>query len=665
MARPAQGRRPASAARLPLVPRSVAATVAAPEPIRAMANEPTPNDPPTHIQGFDHQGRPVRIEREEYRSKVLPGLIQTNTNDPDRLAAVITQGLREGFADDLIAAANRLTVIDKQNIERALTLLAVVQRDSGDLDLAEGTLNELLQRKPGSPAALVGLGMLQENQGNLEQCEALLMQALEADPNHADAVHGYLQVRHGAVGDEGYPAEVEKLMALDGAWRAHLFRARLHLSSGEDEQAAALYREVLDGEAALADGMVMAATDLLQAGKADLLEELVLPRFEPGKHHPQTGVVLLHHYRIKQDHEAGEELLHRMHVFYGHAIGNELQPFTAEFDRMRLATLPPPPTPPANPRVNVMRLDRPIWYAGLDDPQWLLPKKDAGHKHVLFFALSVDGQPKLPPEQEEELGRATRSLPLWFAEQAWLTTPNRGTAALAMAEHGGWAILGNPWPEEQLCEQLPEAERGQTVLVTGQLKVDGERRRIELRAFDCATRVRLGEAVAEGAQHEHGNMLLQLMSELWPWIGGAAGQQPSIGDAPHWHRYADALAQHAALVITATGGMPKERLYGARFVAQWLQSCALAETRWQPGFWALGSSMCVLRDLGSKVPLEHARLVSEIFRQSPPNSPFARLAAKILPACGLEPLWEGRKAEVVAAAEGEPAVRAWLQKVAP
>lgn len=630
-----------------------------------MSNEqPTP-EKPTHIQAVDPQGRPVQIEREEYRKRVLPDMIKANENDPERLTAVIMQGLREGFADDLIAAANRLTVIDKNNMERALTVLAVVQRDCGDLDLAEGTLNELLQRHPDSPAGLVGLGMLQEKQGNLDKCEEFLMQALEKDPNHPDAVHGYLQVRHRQVGDDGYPAEVEKLMALDGAWRPQLWRARLHLTAGEDDQAAAIYRSVLENEAAQIDGMVMAAGDLLQAQKTELLEELILPRFEPGKHHPQTGMVLLQHYRMKGDHVAGEELLHKMHVNYGHMMGNELQPFTAEFDRMRLATLPPPPQPPANPQVNILRLDRPVWYAGLDDPQWLLPPKGQGHKHIVVFSLALDGQPKLEPHQEEEVGRATRSLPLWFAEQIWLTTQNRGTAALAMAQHGGWAVLGRPWPEEQLCDQLPENERADTVLVTGQLKIDGDRRRIELHAFDCATRQRLGSAVAEGAHHEHGEMLLKLMAELWPLIGGAAGHKPGIGDGPYWHRYADALAQHSAVVITATGGMPKERLYGVRFVAQWLQGAALAETRWQPGFWALGSAMCVLRDLGSKVPLEHARLVSEIFRQSPPNSPFARLGAKILPACGLQPQWDGRKAEVLAAAENEPVVKAWLQKVAP
>ena len=32
-----------------------------------------------------------------------------------------------------------------------------------------------------------------------------------------------------------------------------------------------------------------------------------------------------------------------------------------EFDRMRLAALPPPPAPPENPQVDVLRLDRPVW----------------------------------------------------------------------------------------------------------------------------------------------------------------------------------------------------------------------------------------------------------------------------------------------------------------
>jgi len=623
---------------------------------------PTP-EPPSHIETIDARGQRVRVPRDEYAEKVLPELLKANDSDPERLTAVIMQAVRDGFAEQVMPAANRLTVIDKANIERALTVLAVVQRDCDELELAEGTLNELLQRKPGSPAGYVGLGMLQERQGNLDKCIELLWKALEQDCNHPDAVHGYLQARHRQVGDDGYPAEIEKLMALPGAWRAHLWMARWLLSKDDEAGAAAIYREVLGGDDVESDALLMASGDLVQANKSELLEELVVKRFVPGQHHPHIGMAILQHYRMREDHVAGEELLHAMYVHYGHMIGGDLQPFSAEFDRMRVSKLPPMPPLSPNPKVNIMRLDRPLWYAGFEDPAWLLPPKGEGHKHVMVFALALDGEPQLEWQQQEEVGRATRSLALWFAEQLWLSTPHRATAALPMAENGGWAVLGRPWPEEQLAAQVPEAERKDAILVTGQMRIDGDRRRIDLWAYDCATNQRVGHAAAEGSHEEHGAMLLQLMSELWPILGGPEGHKPQIGDALFWHRYAEGMGQHAALVVTQTGGMPRERLFGERYVTQWLHNTALAETRWQPGFWLIGSALCVLEQLGSKVPAEHARMIAEVFRQSPPNSAFVRLCAKILPACGLLPLWQGRREEVMAAAANEAAVLAWLQKV--
>ena len=409
------------------------------------------------------------------------------------------------------------------------------------------------------------------------------------------------------------------------------------------------------------DALVMASGDLVQRQKHGLVDELIVPQFEPGAHHPHTGIALLHHYRMREDHERGAQLLHRMHVHYGHVVGNELQPFTAEFDRMRLAKLPPPPPLPEQPRVGLYRLDRPVWYAGYEDPQWLLPPKAAGHKHVVFFSLSMDASAEVPKGREDEIGRWTRALPLWFAEQIWLATPHRGTAALPMTENGGWAVMGRPWSEQQLVGQVPEAERAATVLVTGQLRVEGDRRRIELQAFDCGPGRSLGSVVAEGSPDEFGPMLLQLMGSLWPLIGGPEGHRPEIGEPMFWHRYADGLGQHAALVVTLAGGMPKERLYGERYIAQWLQNVAVQESRWQPGFWLLGSALTVLRQLGSDVPLEHARVIAEVFRQVPPDSAFARLAVKPLHACGLAPLWQGRRDEIAAAAAGNAALLAWLQ----
>jgi tetratricopeptide (TPR) repeat protein len=623
---------------------------------------PPPAGPAEYLEAVDAFGRRQCISRDEYRTRILPELVKAHGNDADRLTGVILQAVRDGFAEAAIAAANRLTVIDK-NVERSLSVLALVQRDCGELDSAEATLKELQQKRPQSPAAKVGLGMLAERRGDLAACERLLWEALQMDPNHADAVHGWLQARHRQVGDAGYRPEVEKVAALPGSWRGRLWLARWLLHQGDTAAAATIYREVLAAAEIQPDAMVMAAADLVQQKQHALVAELLVPRFQAGRHHPHAGLALLHHYLQQQDHVAGEKLLHELHLHYGHLIGGELQPFTAEFDRMRLAKLPPLPPLPENPRLGLYRIDRPVWYAGLGDPTWLLPTKGPDHKHVVFVALSVEADGALPQGREDEIGRLSRSVPLFLAEQVWLSTPHRGTAALPIGENGGWAILGRAWPEESLLQQVPEGERASTLLVTGMLRFTGEQRRIDLWVYDCGKKQRLGHAAAEGTADQVGDMLLQLLGELWPAFGGPQGHKPPVGEPVFWHRYADGLGQLAALVVTQVGGMPRERLYGERYITQWLQNAAIAESRWQPGFLAFASALGVLQQLGSKVPLEHARMVAEVFRQSPPASAFARLGVVPLRAAGLDAVWQARRPEIVAAAAGDQAYAAWLARV--
>lgn len=634
---------------------------AAPAPQSAAADPPPARELPEFVEATDAFGRRVRLSREEYTKKVLPELLKVHGNDPERLVALLLQGVRDGLAAALIPAANRLTVIDK-DADRALSVLGVVLRDAGELDAAEATMRELQQKRPASPNARVGLAMLAERRGDQAKAEALLWEALQLEPNHADAVHCYLQLRHRSVGDAGYRAVVEQVAALPDAWRGQLWRARLDLREERADAAVATYRDVLARFGHESDALVMASGDLVQAQRHDLVAELIAPRFQPGRHHPNVGLALLHHLAQRQDHVSGEALLHQMHLHYGHVMGDQLQPFSTEFDRQRLRKLPPPTPLPADARIGLYRFERPSWCAGLSDPTWLLPKKAPGHKQVFLLALAVDGQPMLPAGREDELGRLTRCIPLFLAEQVWLSTPHRGTAGLPMAATGGWVVMGRPWPEEQVAQQLGDAERQETILVTGVVRVDGERRRVDLWAYDCALRQRIGHAASEGSMQELGRMLLQLLGELWPALGGPAGHRPPVGDDAFWHRYADGLAQHAALVVTQAGGIARERLYGERHIAQWVRETALSEPRWQPGFWLYSSTLAVLRELGSYVPAEHARVFAEIFRQSPPDSALARLAVRPLRAIGLDALWQARRPEIEAGAGGVADYEAWLAR---
>lgn len=618
------------------------------------------------IDATDNFGRRVRLSRDEYRSRVLPEMLKTHGNDPAQLSQVIVQGLQHGFAKDLVQAANRLAAIDSEP-ERALSLLSVVQRDAGDLEAARFSLDELQNKRPDSVGARVGKAMLADRAGDTATAETLLFEALGLDPNNPDAVHGWLQVRLKEVGEAGTRAELDKLAELPNAWRAQLWLARLDLQEEKAAVAAERYRAQLAANAdspAISDVLLMAATDLVNARQHDLVQELVEPRFTPGRDHPNVGLALLNHLAATGRHADGAALLHRMYVHYGHAIAEQLHPFTGEFDRQRLAALPQV-APPAQPRVGMFRFELPAFCSALGEPQWLLPQKQPGHKQVLVVALALDGDIAKNPNQQppEDIARLTRAVPLHLAEQVWLATPHRGTAALPVAENGGWALLGRPWSAEQITAQLPDQERSSTLLVTGALRVEGDRRRIELTVFDSATKARTGDVTVEGGSNDVGQMLLDAQQKLWPLLGGPADHKPPVGDAAFWQRYADGLGQHAALVATAAGAMPKERLYGERYIVHWLQTTALQEPRWQPGFWTLASALCVLQQLGSDIPKEHARIVAEIFRQSPPNSPFARLGILPLRAVGLEAQWQARREEIRQANAQDQAYLDWLQRI--
>jgi hypothetical protein len=78
----------------------------------------------------DAFGRPHELPREQWRKDVLPKLVEQCARDPQLLAALVLQGLRDGLAADVLPAALRLPVID-QDAERSLAILAAVQRECG------------------------------------------------------------------------------------------------------------------------------------------------------------------------------------------------------------------------------------------------------------------------------------------------------------------------------------------------------------------------------------------------------------------------------------------------------------------------------------------------------------------------------------------------------
>lgn len=613
---------------------------------------------PSTVTMFDGFGRPQSIPRDQWRKEMLPKLVDAYAHAPDRLAGMILQYLRDGLAADLLPAALRLAALDA-DAERGLSILAAVQRDNGEFDAAEGTLKELQQKRPDSLAPLCGFATLRDKRGDRAGAVELLWQALQKDGNHPDALNGFLQWEHQRVGDAGYPEALAKVCALPNTWRPQLMKARFVMHQGDVPAGTALLREVIGRAGHEGDVLFVAANDLGRAGQFDAIQELVLPRYRIDQHHPGIGVALLNYYVATKQPQAGMELLHQLRVRFQRALDQQLAPFDAEFTRM---AAPQPQPIQGQPKVLLYRMDRPLWYPVLNKPEFLLPPAQVD-KQVLFAALAVIGeQPQTAQVQkEDELGRISRSVPLFLAEQLALLAAVPAGVVLPVVEGGGWVVSAVPWSEEKLAELLSDRERQTSRIVTGSVRAEGKQRRIDLWVYDVAQKQRIGHAAATGEEGKLGPVYLQLLRELSPIVGGKPDLAPQVGNEAFWDRYATGQAQVAALVIASQGAMPKDRVYGHRAILEWLLATALDDRRSVQARMLLSAGLAADAAIGSKVHKELAAPFAELFRAEPANSPFARTALPVLKAMGMQALWQQRREEILQ--NGGDVLRDWVMRL--
>ncbi|MBK8858034.1 MAG: hypothetical protein IPN11_10305 [Opitutaceae bacterium] len=269
-----------------------------------------------------------------------------------------------------------------------------------------------------------------------------------------------------------------------GNVRPRLVEAREKLEAKEVPAALAIYEEVLATAGDRADVLVTISGDLGVNGHLREIVELIAPRYDATRHGPATGLNLLQAYLALRNADAAQHVLDILFGLKRPELENRLHGFSnaiAELmhaEKLSAESGPggaaPADAPAEPPKINLVSISKPIWYYGLESLPNVLPAKGERLRRVAFAQLAMPGVPDLMDlarQPEEELGRFSRALPLWFAETFSFSPHYHAIAVVGTWGQPGtpahYALFPTEWSTDNLRQLVDSTEGGLDYVFTG------------------------------------------------------------------------------------------------------------------------------------------------------------------------------------------------------
>lgn len=268
-----------------------------------------------------------------------------------------------------------------------------------------------------------------------------------------------------------------------------LAEAKKLLDAKDLSGAVAIYEQVLAEAGDRADVLVTISGDLGTHGHVQEIVEWVAPRYDAERHGPATGLNVLQAYLALRNPEAAQhvldilfaldrpELEERLHGF-SNAIA-ELIEERRQRQRLGAGAGPNGAAPAEVARVEIVTISKPIWFYGLESlAEDVLPPKSERVRRIAFAQLGLIGVEQLGEamaKPEDELGRLSRAIPLWFAEALYFCPHYAPVAALGvmkLPQDGGTqpALFGIEWTAEHIRQLVDTYKDPIDYVFTGALR---------------------------------------------------------------------------------------------------------------------------------------------------------------------------------------------------
>lgn len=368
------------------------------------------------------------------------------------------------------------------------------------------------------------------------------------------------------------PASAPTPELMGGGVMPQLLAARERLEANDLAGAVAIYEEVLATAGDRADILVTISADLGVTGHVRQIIELVAPRYDVERHGAAVGINVLQAYLVERDADSAQHVLDLLLTLNRPDLEDRLYGFSNAIAELLHAGEKEanPPTGGAAPaaveatQVNLVSISKPIWFYGLEPlAEQILPPKGARVRRIAFAQLALPGVPdamEAAKRPEDELGRLTRALPLWFAETFYFSPHYAPIAAVGLlGSH--YALFGAEWTKENLRQLIATTKEGLDYIFTGALSRKDDTTEVILRVWEVkklrerkqfTARWTAATADAELANlHEQVRLFMEWSAEKTP-LPYAAPASPQI--------WLETLGASLSLFLAEKNLLPKEQL---------------------------------------------------------------------------------------------------------
>ena len=522
---------------------------------------------PNYVRVFDPYGQEIFVPRQQWRDEVLPGNLQAAANNPDELYAVLLNAMNDGFFAEIEPAAAHLQAIDTNTV-RGACIYAIVLLQLGRQEEAERVLRTELEKHGEDAAVLTNLSRILATRGEREPAKAMLWRAIELDPNLENALGWYLALEQERGGEEQRRSAMDRIAALPGSWRVRLWRAKMALDAQDLPGAIALYREGLKSfpGPVPTEFLYPMSGDLGMNGRLRELIDMTEPYFLPEVHGLPVGNNLIKAHFDLGELEPAAAITQRLFAmkrpdwreplgFWEQTIGRALR---AQQPQMQQE---------GPLEIGMLEMSGPVWRrAGGPLEEAFGGAKPAGAPVVTILGGTADlpnVQGEVAMQVADAVGRLSRAMPLFLAEQVEFHTAAQARTLLPRVTQGGggFVLRGSEWADAEAVELAREGELAPELIVRAHVDARAQPWVAVARVMRATDGVELGAVRAEfpAGQPEYGMpALASALERLLEQQGIGSQAAPAAYQVPETSALANYLLRLEQLLalrsaVTLTG----------------------------------------------------------------------------------------------------------------